>query len=452
MLQKSTTFRPFMRILIAFSQITSFARNNEIINAVSRMWATDGDSVVKMMLSPLDFLSAIITLSALPLVLLSFILGGVSPWNGPNSRTPLMGFSDIVLTVRTIVTSSIFYRFRRVSKNLSTFSCFCNQLIAMSSVVLLPGLSYCFAICPTVAIPSRSSLLNMPVVVLSRIFSCVLSILLVPTPHVLLALFVGTLAIFYTPTVDAPFAQCCQSIHAIFIPVKVLRGGRISLPASCTRPIGLIWQNTRLIVFQAISMDAQFTPRIQRIPVFPSPMKELKRRRLGLSTLRTTLITFWRSVLGRLPSTSLIAFPTYVVQVIDRASMRREKIKRCRLIISTLWAMFHCPLRWKLMGLGTFTGTLVVALTTHIMPTIFCLSCGEVLFRSKLVLSAMRTAFQRGGFIHNLTPSVSPLFCVLPGSQGHSSSSRLITPSLGNIPIISLFFPVAWKAEGETLS
>jgi hypothetical protein len=64
-------------------------------------------------------------------------------------------------------------------------------------------------------------------------------------------------------------------------------------------------------------------------------------------------------------------------------------------------------------------------------------------------LLALCAAFQRGK-IHFLTPLVSALIAVLPGSQGHFSSQGFMRPTLGNISILP-FLITQQKAEMEAL-
>lgn len=73
-----------------------------------------------------------------------------------------------------------------------------------------------------------------------------------------------------------------------------------------------------------------------------------------------------------------------------------------------------------------------------------CLTSGAESIRTALILVKVIEGFfgiasnaQLRG--HLLTPSVSTLSCVLPGSQGHSRSAWEATPSLDNIPIIPFF-------------
>jgi hypothetical protein len=74
-----------------------------MIDTVTSIFTRERKGVIDMVLSPLDLLAAIPTLALLSIILLSYLLRGMSALYGPFSRTPIMLICLIRFYMRSII-------------------------------------------------------------------------------------------------------------------------------------------------------------------------------------------------------------------------------------------------------------------------------------------------------------------------------------------------------------
>ena len=102
-LEQPTAFGPFMRELVLLAGVTTTASYNQVPRIIRGSFACQWNNMIDMMLTPLNFVTAIVAFAVLPCILLSYLLRSMCTLHRALSCPPVMPIYSPLFAMRLAI-------------------------------------------------------------------------------------------------------------------------------------------------------------------------------------------------------------------------------------------------------------------------------------------------------------------------------------------------------------